>query len=86
MLRRLADEAQEHGISNFTASVMWENHALLDGLRAFGAEVTPSEPGVASIRIALPDPETSLPDSHLHHALRIFAARVHERIGLRFDR
>ncbi len=78
LLRRLNDEARDHGISTFTASVMWENGALLDGLRAFGAEVAPSEPGVASVRIALPDPEVALPGSDLHRALRIFAARVDE--------
>jgi hypothetical protein len=65
---------------------MWENRALLDGLRAFGAEVTPSEPGVASVRIALPDPDVPAPESELQRALRVFAARVDERIGLRFDR
>ena len=86
VLRRLADEARQNGISTFTASVMWENRALLDGLRAFGAEVTPSEPGVASVRIALPDPETALPETDLQRALRIFAARVDEKIGLRFRR
>ncbi len=86
LLRRLNDEARDHGISTFTASVMWENRALLDGLRAFGAEVAPSEPGVASVRIALPDPDVALPESDLRRALRIFAARVDEKIGLRFSR
>ncbi len=86
VLRRLADEARRNGISTFTASVMWENRALLDGLRAFGAEIAPSEPGVASVRIALPDPDVALPETDLQRALRIFAARVDERIGLRFSR
>lgn len=86
LLQRLGQEAQRHGISTFTATVMWENRALLDGLRAFGAEVTPSEPGVASVRIALPDPDVPAPESELQRALRVFAARVDERIGLRFDR
>lgn len=86
LLYRLADVARHHGISTFTASVMWENRALLDGLRAFGAEVVPSEPGVASVRVALPAVEVELPESELHRALRIFAARVDEMIGLRFER
>ena len=86
LLRRLNDEAQDHGISTFTASVMWENRALLDGLRALGAEVAPSEPGVASVRIALPESDVALPESDLRRALRIFAARVDEKIGLRFHR
>lgn len=86
LLRVLADHARADGISTFTASVMWENRKLLDGLRAFGAEVAPSEPGVASVRIALPAPEVELPETDLHRALRIFAARVDEMIGLRFER
>lgn len=86
LLHRLAEEARQHGISTFTASVMWENRALLDGLRAFGADVTPSEPGVASVRIALPDPEIAVPETEIHRALRVFAERVGEVIGLRFER
>lgn len=86
LLHRLADEARQHGISTFTASVMWENRALLDGLRAFGAVVAPNEPGVASVRIALPDPDVALPESEIHRALRVFAERVGEAIGLRFER
>jgi GNAT superfamily N-acetyltransferase len=86
LLHRLADEARQHGISTFTASVMWENRALLDGLRAFGAVVAPNEPGVASVRMALPDPDVALPESEIHRALRVFAERVGEAIGLRFER
>lgn len=86
LLHRLAVEARQHGISTFTASVMWENRALLDGLRAFGAVVAPNEPGVASVRMALPDPDVALPESEIHRALRVFAERVGEAIGLRFER
>ena len=86
LLRRLADEARRNGITTFTADVMWENRALLDGLRAFGAEVQPCEPGVASVRIALPEPDVALPETELHRALRLFASRVGETIGLRFRR
>lgn len=86
LLRRLADRARADGISTFTATVMWENRQLLDGLRAFGAEVAPSEPGVASVRISLPDPDVAVPESDLHRALRIFAERIDEMIGLRFER
>ena len=64
----------------------WENRQLLDGLRAFGAEVAPSEPGVASVRIALPEPDVAVPESDLHRALRIFAERVDDLVGLRFER
>jgi GNAT superfamily N-acetyltransferase len=86
LLQRLAGEAHRHGISTFTAMVMWENRALLDGLVALGAEVAPSEPGVASVRIAMPDADVAAPESQLRRALRVFAARVDEMIGLRFDR
>ncbi len=85
LLRRLTEEARGHGISTFTASVMWENRELLDGLRAFGAEVVPCEPGVASVRIAVPEPDVPAPESQLHRVLRLFAARVDEMIGLRFE-
>jgi RimJ/RimL family protein N-acetyltransferase len=86
LLRRLTAEARDHGIGTFTASVMWDNRALLDGLRAFGAEITPSEPGVASVRIEIPAPDAELPETDLHHALRTFASRVGERVGLRLTR
>jgi GNAT superfamily N-acetyltransferase len=86
LLHRLADDARGKGISTFTASVMWENRKLLDGLRAFGAVVEPSEPGVASVRIALPGPDEQAPSGDLHTVLRLFASRVGEMIGLRFER
>lgn len=84
LLLRLADEARRNGISTFTASVMWENRALLDGLRAFGADVRPSEPGVAAVHIALPEAE--VPETELHRLLRVFAERLGEAIGLVFTR
>lgn len=86
LLHRLADQARHNGISTLTASVMWENRALLDGLRAFGAEVMPSEPGVASVRIAVPPSEVELPETELHRILRVFAERVGDAVGLRFER
>jgi len=85
LLLRLAEEARRNGISTFTASVMWENRELLDGLRAFGAQVGPSEPGVASVRVALPPSEVDLPETELHRILRVFAERVGDAIGLRFE-
>lgn len=84
LLRRLAATARDNGISTFTASVMWENRALLESLRALGAEITPGEPGVASVRIAITEPDGGLPQTDLHHALRAFASRIGEHIGLRF--
>lgn len=54
LLITLVDVALAHAITNFTASVMWENQALLDGLRAYGAVVVPAEPGVAAVTVELP--------------------------------
>jgi GNAT superfamily N-acetyltransferase len=86
LMHRLAEHARRNGISTFTASVMWENRELLDGLRALNAEIHPSEPGVAAVRIALPPPEGDLRKSELHRILRVFAERVGDAIGLRFER
>ncbi len=86
LLRRLADTARANGIETFTASVMWENRELLDNLRSLGAEIAPSEPGVASVRIAGPEPDAAVPATDLHDALRVFASRLGEQIGLRFAR
>ena len=86
LVRRLAEEARAHGIDTFTASVMWENHTVLDPLREVGAEVLPSEPGIASVRIPLPERPREADLSDLRQALRAFAERVGQAIGLRFDR
>ena len=86
LLRSLADTARANEIATVTASVMWENRELLDKLRSLGAEIAPSEPGVASVRIAVPEPDEALPTTDLHHAFRLFAGRIGEYIGLRFAR
>jgi GNAT superfamily N-acetyltransferase len=85
LMHRLTDHARRNGISTFTASVMWENRELLDSLRALGAEIRPSEPGVASVRIVLPSSEAEPTETELHRVLRAFAERVGEAIGLRFE-
>ena len=43
LLQRMAREAWGNGIRTFTASVMWENRKLLDGLRTFGADIKPGD-------------------------------------------
>lgn len=86
LLHRLAEQARRNGIATLTATVMWENRELLDGLRALGADIRPSEPGVASVEIALPPSQSELPETELHRVLRVFAERVGEAIGLRFER
>jgi GNAT superfamily N-acetyltransferase len=85
LLHRLAEEARRNGIATLTATVMWENRALLDGLRALGAEIRPSEPGVASVEVALPPEQAELHETDLHRFLRVFAERIGEAIGLRFE-
>ena len=86
LLHRLAERAREHGITTFTASVMWENSELLDGLRAFEAQVQPCEPGVASVRIPIQRADVALPETELHRILRVVAERIGDAIGLRFER
>lgn len=76
MLVSLVDEALAHGITNFTASVMWENQVLLDGLRAYGAVVTPAEPGVAAVTVALPQGAKEYEGSLLYRVLHTVAARI----------
>jgi hypothetical protein len=34
----------------------------------------------------LPEPDVALPQTEIHRALRVFAERVGEMIGLRFER
>lgn len=58
------------GVETFTADVMWDNRELLDGLRAVGAVVVPGEPGLASVRVELPDDASQVPGSVLHAVLR----------------
>jgi len=86
LLQRLVSAARDNGIRTFTANVMWENHDLLDGLRAHGARITPDEPGVASVLMTVPEPDDEVPTTELHRALSVFASRIGERIGLRFTR
>jgi GNAT superfamily N-acetyltransferase len=49
LLDDLARVARDHGIGTFSATVRWENTALLDSIRAAGATVTPDEPGIAAV-------------------------------------
>ena len=76
LLISLVDEALAHGITNFTASVLWENQVLLDGLRAYGAVVAPAEPGVAAVTVALPQGVKEYEGSALYRVLRTVAARI----------
>jgi GNAT superfamily N-acetyltransferase len=76
LLTSLVDEAVANGITTFTASVMWENTMLLDSLRVYGAVVEPDEPGVAAVRVDLPQHATEFVGSPLHHMLHTLAARL----------
>lgn len=75
LLTSLVDAARTHGITTFTASVLWENRALLDSLRAYGAVVVPDEPGVAAVSVELPRDSTELVGSTLYRVLRTVATR-----------
>ena len=74
LLDRLIVEARARGISTFTADVLWENHELLDGLRAVGARVTAGEPGLARVHVDLPPDATVRPGTPVHDVLRIAGA------------
>jgi GNAT superfamily N-acetyltransferase len=50
LLEDLIDIARMHGIGTLTASVRWDNTALVDAIRAVGATIEPAEPGVALVR------------------------------------
>ena len=76
LLTSLVDEAVANGITTFTASVMWENKALLDGLREYGAVVVPDEPGVAAVSVGLPHDATAFVGSTLQQVLHTVAARL----------
>lgn len=45
----LAEVAAANGVKRFIGHVLWENDALLEGLRQAGARIVPEEPGVARI-------------------------------------
>jgi GNAT superfamily N-acetyltransferase len=75
LLTSLVDEALANGITTFTASVMWENEVLLDALREYGATVVPDEPGVAAVRVVLPQDAKEFVGSPLHQMLHTIAAR-----------
>lgn len=74
LLTLLVDAARAHGITTFTASVMWENRALLDSLRAYGAVVEADEPGVAAVSVELPRASKEFAGSTLHRVLHAAAA------------
>ncbi|HYN32141.1 MAG TPA: GNAT family N-acetyltransferase [Ilumatobacteraceae bacterium] len=76
LLKSLVDEAVANGITTFTASVMWENKYLLDGLREYGAVVVPDEPGVAAVSVDLPHDARAFVGSPLHWMLHTVAARL----------
>lgn len=74
LLLALIDVAKTKGIGTFVAEVLWENKVILDPLKALGARVSPSEPGIALVEFDLP---SGLDGTALHHLLsRAAAARV----------
>jgi GNAT superfamily N-acetyltransferase len=85
LLTALVDAAREHGINTFTASVLWENHLLLDSLRAYGAVVVPDEPGVAAVSVELPRDSKELVGSALYRVLRTVAIRLGVTYGSSTD-
>lgn len=71
LLTELVAAAMTAGISCFTADVLWENHALLAALREVGATVVPGEPGLASVRVAVPSTIDELRCSPVYEVMRM---------------
>lgn len=62
LLLDLVEAARARGITTFVATVRWDNTELLDALRARGATLEPTEPGVAALRIDLAQVDGAPPD------------------------
>jgi GNAT superfamily N-acetyltransferase len=75
LLASLLDQAVANDITTFTASVMWENTMLLNSLREFGAVVVADEPGIAAVRVDLPQDAKEFAGSTLQRMLQTIAAR-----------
>ncbi len=73
LLGTLVDEARKLGITTFTADVLWDNRVLLDKLVSLGATLKPTEPGVVSIELRLPDSAADLHGTALHQLLVVAA-------------
>jgi GNAT superfamily N-acetyltransferase len=82
LAHELATVARAHGITAFTASVMWDNVDVLEALRLAGATVTPDEPGLAAVRIELPEvdgdtpPDSSQAEALWRRVLRVLAGQA----------
>lgn len=74
LLGSLVEAAIDNGIEAFTADILWDNAALLDGLRSVGARVVPGEPGLATVRIDLPPVPGKLRGTALHGVMRLAGA------------
>lgn len=75
LLLLLAEEAERHGITTFVAYVLWDNRAVLEGLSAVGARVSPQEPGVARVEIDFPTGDDDRP-GFLRRVLREISSFV----------
>lgn len=78
LLTELVRAAIGGGIDCFTADVLWENHDLLASLRAVGAVVVPGEPGLASVRVAIPSTLEELRRSPVYEVMRMAGTHVFE--------
>lgn len=71
LLTELVDAALASGITTFTGDVMWENRPFLDALQQIGAQISPGEPGLATVRVDLPSTVEELLGSPVHRVLRV---------------
>jgi GNAT superfamily N-acetyltransferase len=78
LTRTLGEVAAENGIRSFVNYVQWANAAAIDLLTDEESRITPAEPGVARIEVALPARVADVPDSYLHRVIHAYAARLRE--------
>lgn len=78
LMQRLAEVAASNGVRSFVNFVMWDNEELIELLREEGATVTPDEPGIARVELALPWDGRSVPDWSLHRILHAFADHIRQ--------
>jgi len=77
LVRTLGEVAAGNGIRTFVNYVLWDNAAAMDLLADEQWRISPAEPGVARIEVAVP-PLREVPDSYLHRLIRTYIARMRD--------
>jgi len=82
LLRSLAEAASASGPHRFVAHVLFENAALLEGLRAAGAAVEVEEPGLARVEYDVPVPDRVAIAGDWRDPVRQLLATLADWLGL----